>query len=270
MIQHCTCKSFHSRSFHSRPCRRRFAGPRRASQAKRDFGHGERRARSATGAGSSDTCAMDPVSGSCTTMPSATARVRGPPGCGPRHGGAAKVPKNAACKRVVLSDERPATSLHPRSMTDRRSAPRPVRARTLTTNGGGGISALAPAPRSGKAPQSIGPESGTRFRENSDAQSKGESGSSDSIGASAALGVHHCRSVRLAASPTEARTSEHRANARRSTAPASGGRDDHTALRPSWRSVIAYDRSNAMVSHDRRRAMVSDNGGLPMIANHHG
>jgi hypothetical protein len=93
----------------------------------------------------------------------------------------------------------------------------------------------------------------------------------------AALGGQPCRSVRRAMLQAEARPAEHRADAGRSTAPATRGCDGHAALRPSWHSVIPHDRSSAMVSDngfcpmisdDHGRAMIADHGWHAMIANH--
>lgn len=64
---------------------------------------------------------------------------------------------------------------------------------------------------------------------------------------------------------TEARPAEHRADAGRSTAPATGGCDGHSALRPSWHSVIPHDRNSAMVSDNGLRPMIPDDHGRAMI-----
>jgi hypothetical protein len=78
-------------------------------------------------------------------------------------------------------------------------------------------------------------------------------------------------------SQAEARPSEHRANAGRSTASASRGCDGHPALRPSWHSVIPHNRNSAMVSDngfcpmisdDHGRAMITHDGGRTMVADH--
>jgi hypothetical protein len=93
----------------------------------------------------------------------------------------------------------------------------------------------------------------------------------------AALGRQPCRSVHPAMLQAEARPAEHRANAGRSAASASRGCDGHSALRPSWHSVIPHDRNSAMVSDngfcpmisdDHGRAMIADHGWHAMIANH--
>jgi hypothetical protein len=83
----------------------------------------------------------------------------------------------------------------------------------------------------------------------------------------AALGVvgRPCRSVRPAMLQTEARSAEHRADAGRSTAPATGGCDGHSALRPSWHSVIPHNRNSAMVSDNGVRPMIPDDHGRAMI-----
>jgi len=79
------------------------------------------------------------------------------------------------------------------------------------------------------------------------------------------------RNMRLAprsASQAEARSAEHRANARRSAAPAARRCDVRSTRKPSWRSVVPHDWSSAMVSDYRGCSMISDDHRSTMITHY--